>query len=121
QRYTEAEPLYERSLEILQGADLAHGLADYADMKFQQDKPVAAVDLYRKALEVARSTFGADHPQTALLMTRLAEVRRHQGLYAESVRLYRRALPILQGEDLREAQKDYHDTLQESSRTMLLR
>jgi tetratricopeptide (TPR) repeat protein len=121
QRYTEAAPLYERALELLDGGDRARCLADYADMNYQQGKPVAAVDLYRKALDAAGRTLGADHPQTALIMTRLAEVRRNQGLYAESVKLYRLALPKLEGDDLRQARRQYDETLKEASRTMLLR
>ena len=121
QRYAEAEPLYERALEILEGGDRAHCLANYADMYYQQGKQVAAVDLYRKALEAAQRAFGADHPQTALIMTRLAEVRRDQGLYVESVKLYRQALPVLEGEELRAARRQYDQTLKEASRTMLLR
>jgi tetratricopeptide (TPR) repeat protein len=121
QRYGEATPLFEKALEILQGGERARCLADYADMNYQQGKPVAAVDLYRQSLEAARRAFGANHPQTAVIMIRLAEVRRGQGLYADSVKLYRTALPILAGEELREAREKYDATLREASRTMLVR
>jgi tetratricopeptide (TPR) repeat protein len=121
QRYEEAGPLFEKALEILQGGERARCLADYADMNYQQGKPVTAVDLYRQALETARHAFGANHPQTAVIMIRLAEVRRGQGLYADSVKLYRAALPILEGEDLREARQKYDATLKEAARTMLVR
>jgi hypothetical protein len=59
-------------------------------------------------------------------MARLAEVRRGQGLYAESVKLYRRALPILeasrrpQDKDLRSVRSNYDAVLRESARTMLI-
>jgi tetratricopeptide (TPR) repeat protein len=121
QRYVEAAPLYERALEILDGADRVHCLADYADMHAQQGSPVAAVDLYRQAIAAAQRVFGAEHPQTALIMTRLADVRRTQGLYAESVKLYRLALPSLDGDALRTARQQYDRTVKEASRTMLLR
>jgi tetratricopeptide (TPR) repeat protein len=127
ERYSEAASELDKALEIVQGADRVRCLSNYADMSHQQGKVTQAVDFYRKALDEAQRSFGADHPQTALIMTRLAEVRRSQGLYAESVKLYRRALPILEAagasevEDLRAARKQYDDTLREASRTMLLR
>jgi tetratricopeptide (TPR) repeat protein len=127
QRYADAEPQFETALGILQGADRARCLANYADMRYQQGKPVEAVDFYRQALEAAQRSFGPEHPQTALIMTRLAEVRRSQGLYAESVRLYRRALPVLEAAgpseqgDLRAARQQFDETLKESARTMLIK
>jgi tetratricopeptide (TPR) repeat protein len=125
--FEEATVEFERAAEILTGGDLAHCLANYADMNFQQGKPVTAVDLYRKAIDAAQRSFGAQHPKTAMLMARLADVRRGQGLYAESVKLYRRALPILEaspeagGDYLRTVRAKYDATLKESAKTMLVR
>src|SRR5947207_4456715 len=115
------------AVDMLEGGDRARCLANYADLHYPEGKPVAAVDLYRQALEAAQRSIGPDHPETALIMTRLAEVRRSQGLYAESVKLYRRALPILEaggrsdGDELRTVRLQYDATLKESARTMLLR
>jgi hypothetical protein len=77
------------------------------------------VELYRSAIEATR-----DPAESAMLMSRLAEVRRGQGLYAESVRLYRRAIPMLEAApvseaELRDVRGRYDAVLRESARTMV--
>ena len=55
-----------------------------------------AVDVAKKALEVAEKLFGPDHPNVATSLNNLAELYRTQSQYAQAEPLYRRSLVILE-------------------------
>ena len=51
----------------------------------------------KRAVSIAESTLGKDHPDTAAALNNLAQTRRMRGRYAEAEPLYRRALEIWKG------------------------
>lgn len=101
QRYSEAEPLFQRALEIHeedQGPTsyLPHHLQEFAKLYDLQGKYEAAEALYRRALEVCESLHGANSLFTARGLDDLAEFCRARGRYAEAEGLYRRSLTIVE-------------------------
>ncbi len=96
-RYDEAEPLYRQALAILdRDPASARILANLAGFYHDRENESRAVEYYTRALEVLESSLGPEHPETALIRTRLAEVRRAQGHYAESLALFRSSVPLLE-------------------------
>ena len=61
---------------------------------YQQGQYPEAQKISEEAIEVAETTFGKDHPNTATSLNNLAELYRTQGKYAEAEPLYKRALSI---------------------------
>ena len=53
-----------------------------------------AVDVTKKALEVAEENVGPDHPDVASILNNLAAFYETQGQYAQAEPLYKRALAI---------------------------
>ncbi len=70
---------------------------------YREQKLSEAARVGRQAVEMAESTFGADHPNTAASLNNLAAVYHMQGKYSEAEDLYRRALSI----DLKVLGKDH--------------
>ena len=69
-------------------------LADEADALYRKGDHERAMELGRKALEVAEKNAGPDHPDTAVSLNLLALLFQAQGQYAEAEPLYKRALAI---------------------------
>jgi tetratricopeptide (TPR) repeat protein len=63
---------------------------------YQQGKYAEAIAAAREALQVAETSFGPDHPNTALSLNNLASLYREQGQYAEAEPLLLRALAVLE-------------------------
>lgn len=53
-----------------------------------------AVEVAKRALEVAKEIFGPEHPNVAVSLNNLATLRRMQGNYTEAEPLYNQALMI---------------------------
>jgi len=101
QRYSEAEPLFQRTLEIHEGdrgptSYLPHHLQEFAKLYEAQGKYEAAEALYRRALEACEQLRGANSLFTARALDDLAEFCRARGRYAEAEELYRRSLAIVE-------------------------
>ena len=83
-------------------------------------------DLVCQAIELLSEALGPDHVDVGLLLQRLAEVRRSQRRYVESVGLYRRAIGVLERslgpEDarVRNSVAAYRRTRQEAKRDVLM-
>jgi tetratricopeptide (TPR) repeat protein len=99
-RYSEAEPLYVRSLEIserhlgLDHPDVATSLNNLAGLYDSQGRYSEAESLYVRSLEISERQLGADHPAVATSLNNLAELYRTQGRYSEAEPLYVRSLEI---------------------------
>ncbi len=100
-RYNDAEALYQRSTAILDtipGAHLERGkcLGNLANFHHELGRETRAVDYYQRALVETKQALGEHHPEVALLIKNLADVRRSQSNYTESVKLYKQSIAILQ-------------------------
>ncbi|NJN73426.1 MAG: tetratricopeptide repeat protein [Limnothrix sp. RL_2_0] len=79
--YSEAEPLYRRSLSIREkqlGADhpdVASSLNNLAALYDSQGKYAEAEPLYRRAVEIAEKSLGVDHPSTQTIRQNLELLR----------------------------------------------
>ncbi len=62
--------------------------------RYQQGHYAEAEPYARKALELGKQEFGADHPTTATLFANLGDLYRAQGRYPEAGLLHKRALMI---------------------------
>ena len=97
-RYAEAEPLYHRSLAILENAlgpehpNVAASLNNLALLYKAQDRYDEAEPLYRRALAIREKAL--EHPGVAQGLNNLAAFYNTQGRYAEAEPLYQRALAI---------------------------
>jgi tetratricopeptide (TPR) repeat protein len=101
QRYSEAEPLFQRALEIHEEdrgptSYLPHHLQEFAKLYGVQGKYEAAEALYRRALEVCEQLHGTNSLFTARALDDLAEFWRARGRYAGAEELYRRSLAIVE-------------------------
>jgi tetratricopeptide (TPR) repeat protein len=99
-RYTAAEPLYRRAIEIGEKTlgkdhpDVARDYNDLAALFERQGKYAEAEPLYRRAIEIGEKTLGKDHPDVAGRYNNLAVLLEDQGKYAEAEPLIRRAIEI---------------------------
>jgi tetratricopeptide (TPR) repeat protein len=101
QRYSEAEPLFKRALEIHEEdrsptSYLPHHLQEFAKLYEAQGNYEAAEALYRRALEVCEQLHSTNSLFTARALDDLAELCRARGRYAEAEELYRRSLAIVE-------------------------
>jgi tetratricopeptide (TPR) repeat protein len=99
-RYSEAEPLFQRALEICEEdrsphSYLPHHLQEFAKLYESQGQYEAAEALYRRALEVCEELHGASSSFTARALDDLAKFCRARGRYSETEELYRRGLAIV--------------------------
>ncbi len=101
-RYREAEPLFQRALQIQERIlgsdhhDVARILNSLAALNALQAKYREAEPLYRRALHIWEHALGSDHPDVAPALNNLAEISLAQSRYADAEPLYRRALHILE-------------------------
>jgi len=99
-RYTEAEPLYRRSLEICKQQlgpnhpKFAIILNNLAELLQAQGRYTEAEPLVHRSLEICKQQLGPNHPDVALILNNLAKLLRAQGRYTEAEPLYRRSLEI---------------------------
>jgi tetratricopeptide (TPR) repeat protein len=99
-RYPEAEPLYQRALQIreqslgLEHSDVAYSLNNLAELYRVQGKYAEAKPLYQRALHIWEQSLGLEHPNVAHPLNGLANLYREQGKYAEAEPLYQRALRL---------------------------
>ena len=101
QRYSEAEPLFQKPLEIHEEdrgptSYLPHHLQEFAKLYEAQGKYEAAEALYRRALEACEQLRRANSLFTARALDDLAEFCRARGRYTEAEELYRRSLAIVE-------------------------
>ncbi len=99
-KYADAEPLYKRSLAILENAlgpehpDVAKSLNNLALLYHHQGKYAKAEPLYMRSLAISEKALGPEHPQVATGLNNLAEIYRAEGRYADAEPLYKRSLAI---------------------------
>ena len=99
-RYEEAEPLFQRSLEIKEKAlggdhpDLATTLNNLALLYSDQGRYEEAEPLYQRSLEIYEKALGDDHPDLGRTLSNLAQLYRVQGRYEEAEPLHQRSLEI---------------------------
>jgi tetratricopeptide (TPR) repeat protein len=103
-RYTEAEPLYVRSLAIREqelGAnhpDTATSLDNLAELYYSTGRYTEAEPLYVRSLAIREQELGANHPDTATSLNNLAGLYYSTGRYTEAESLYARSLAIKEQE-----------------------
>ncbi|EFH79692.1 FxSxx-COOH system tetratricopeptide repeat protein [Ktedonobacter racemifer] len=99
-RYREAEPLYQRALQIREQQvgpdhpDVAQSLNNLANLYSDQGKYAEAEPLHQRALQIREQQVGPDHPDVAQSLNNLALLYSEQGKYAEAEPLHQRALQI---------------------------
>jgi tetratricopeptide (TPR) repeat protein len=99
-RYSEAEPLHVRSLEIRErqlGADhpdVATSLNNLAVLYDSQGRYSEAEPLRLRCLEIERKALGEEHPQFTTSLNNLAELYKSRGRYSEAEPLNVRSLEI---------------------------
>jgi tetratricopeptide (TPR) repeat protein len=104
QRYAEAEPLYRRSIDIFQmlrSPEATKPLTNLADFSFERGRIAAALSFYRKAEEIALSSFGDQDPQTTAIQVKVAKLLEAAGRRAEANRLYRQVKQATAGQSFR--------------------
>jgi tetratricopeptide (TPR) repeat protein len=99
-KYPQAEPLYQRSLKILEAVlgaqhpDVAASLNNLAVLYKTQGFYEKAEPLYQRSLKILEAVLGAQHPDVAQSLNNLAALYRTQGLYEKAEPLYQRSLKI---------------------------
>jgi CHAT domain-containing protein/tetratricopeptide (TPR) repeat protein len=99
-RYSEAEPLYKRSLAIrekalgLDHADTATALNNLGTLYRAQGRFGEAEPLYQRSLGIKEKTLGLDHPSVGTSLSNLALLYDSQGRYGEAEPLYKRSVAI---------------------------
>jgi CHAT domain-containing protein/Tfp pilus assembly protein PilF len=100
--YADAEPLYKRSLAILEKAlgpdhsDVATILNNLAELYRNQGRYADAEPLSMRSLAIREKALGPDHPDVAVSLNNLAGLYHNQGRYADAEPLLERALAILE-------------------------
>jgi CHAT domain-containing protein/Flp pilus assembly protein TadD len=99
-RYSEAIPLAQRALAILEKArgpdhpDVANSLNNLARLYSAQGRYFDAELFHKRSLAILEKAFGPDHPDVAASLNNLAEVYYAQGRYADAESLFKRSLAI---------------------------
>jgi len=99
-RHTDAEPLLQRSLTILEKAfggdhpEVANALCNLGQLYEDQGRYTEARPLLQRALDIREKAFGREHPDIALSLNNLAFLYQDQGRYAEAEPLFQRSLAI---------------------------
>jgi tetratricopeptide (TPR) repeat protein len=99
-KYNEAEPLYRRSLSIVEKQlgenhpDVANSLNNLAVLYQNQGKYNEAEPLLLRSLSILEKQLGENHPNVATSLNNLAGLYKSQGKYNEAESLYRRSLSI---------------------------
>jgi tetratricopeptide (TPR) repeat protein len=97
-RYSEAEPLYKRSLAIREnalGADhpaVAIDLNNLATLYNNQGRYADAEPLYKRALAIEEKALGPDHPDVASFLSNMASVYLSQDRSTEAIPIIRRLI-----------------------------
>jgi len=100
---TEAEPLFERALAILENnlgrydRFVADAVVNLANCYYIQGKYDAAEFLYSRALKIRKKELRADHPELAESLNHLAWLYVKRGKFARAEPLFKDALAIWQG------------------------
>ena len=98
--YTQAQPLYQRAMSILEKAlgpehpAVATCLNQLAALYHAQGQYAKAEPLFRRAVAIHEKALGPDHAEVAEGLNNLAALYDTQGKYAEAEPLLRRALAI---------------------------
>ena len=117
-RYDEAEPLYQKALEIRKrelGEDHPDTATSYNNVAANlnaQGRYDEAEPLYKKALEICEKVLGEDHPSTAASYNNVAYNLDAQGRYGEAEPLFQKALEISKkvlGEDHPDTATSYNN------------
>lgn len=101
-RYSKAEPLYKRDLEISEKLlgkdhpDVATTLNNLAGLYRQQRRYEKAKSLYKRSLEIREKSLGKNHPYVAATLNNMAGLYESQKGYKEAEPLYQRALAIME-------------------------
>ena len=99
-KYSEAEPLYLRSLEIWErqiGADhpdVANSLNNLAGLYYSQEKFNEAEPLYLRSLEIRERQLGADHPDVANSLLNLAALYYNTQCHPQALQSIQRTIQI---------------------------
>ena len=99
-RYAEAEPLFQRALDIREQRlgsghlDVAASLIGLADLHREQGKFAEAEPRFQRALRLREERLGSEHFLVAIALNNLANLYRDEGKYAEAETLYVRARRI---------------------------
>src|SRR6266487_2016427 len=99
-RYREAEPLFQRALQIQERVlgvhhpDVARTLHYLALLYWNQGKYEQAEPLFQRALSIREQVLGPDHPFVAFTLFGLAHLYLKQGKYEQAEVLYQRVLRI---------------------------
>ena len=99
-RYTEAEALFKRSIEILEQRlgqehlNVAITISNLAAVYRQEGKIDEAVSLYRRALSIFEKRLGMDHPKVIVALNTLASTFEDESAYEDARQLYNRVLTI---------------------------
>ncbi len=99
-RYTEAEPLFKRCLDIREKKlgpdhpDVAKSLINLAALFRTQGRYADAEPLFKRSLDIRERKLGPDHPDVAIALNNLAFLYQSQGRYADAEPLYKRSLDI---------------------------
>ncbi|MBD1852490.1 tetratricopeptide repeat protein [Leptolyngbya sp. FACHB-711] len=103
-QYAEAEPLYQRSLEIREAQlgkdhpDVAESLSNLAVLYKNQGRYSEAEPLLQRSLEICEAQLGKDHPAVAASLNGLAVLYNYQGRYVEAEPLLQRSLEICEAQ-----------------------
>jgi tetratricopeptide (TPR) repeat protein len=99
-RFADAEPLYKRSLVLLdrlvgpEHPDVALTLSNLADLYMEQGRYGEAEPLLKRSLAIREKALGAYHQDVGLSISGLAELYRIQGRISEAMPLYERNLEL---------------------------
>ncbi len=99
-KYDEARPLIERSLEMREQAlgtehpDVAQSLNRLATIYSGKGDDAKAEPLHQRALVIWEKALGPDHPDVSVSLNNLARLYRDKGDFAKAESLYQRALAI---------------------------
>ena len=101
-KFTEAESLYKRALELREKAlgaehlDVATDLNNLGAMYIARGKFAEAEPLLKRSLAIREKALKPNHPDLASSLNNLAELYRNQNRNAEAEPLYKRALAIIE-------------------------
>lgn len=101
-RFAEAEPLYTRSLALLEKLrttedfDVGASLNNLAELYRAQGRLGEAEPLYARAIIIFQQTLGEEHPSVAASLNNLAELYRTQSRWGEAELLYAYAIVIFE-------------------------
>lgn len=99
-RYSEAEPIYLRALELLKKVcgpndiKVAQTLNNFAGLYKYHGKLEQALPLYDRALKIVEGQLGTEHPDVSTVLNNIGALRHAQGKYADAKSYYERALSI---------------------------